>query len=409
MALKEGRSKARWNIFRDAEMEFQFMRSMAVMSEEGAEIGECLNVKINAKDGGMKRLSEAWSKTAFSVESDGIQQQESNNMRSAQSSYLRASNYYRSAMTCLSPRDKMHFENWKKTKECFEKAGALFENPFEHVQIPFENGYLPCYFLQPSNIEVERPTMIVVTGGEGTAMEMYFWCAREGLRRGYNIFLCELPGNISTLYVSPSLTLRADTEIPMNNVLNYLEKNRSVDNEKIAIIGYSAGGYFAARAAAFDKRIKALIPNSPLRDMYGMFTAVFPKMLLARRSSSFLEYIIQHFANESIKASIELVLWESGIDGFLDFVELTKQASLIDVEKDISCPTLALSGEGEGEAFLEQARLFFENISSTKKELKVFTKETGASAHCQIDNLTVARNTVYDWLDTLFQQDLSPV
>ena len=82
---------------------------------------------------------------------------------------------------------------------------------------------------------------------------------------------------------------------------------------------------------------------------------------------------------------------------------------MIDVEKDISCPTLALSGEGEGEVFLEQARLFFENISSTKKELKVFTKETGASAHCQIDNLTVARNTVYDWLDTLFQQDLSPV
>jgi len=49
MSLKEGRSKARWNIFHDAEMEFQFMRSLAVMSEGGAEIGECLNVKVNTK------------------------------------------------------------------------------------------------------------------------------------------------------------------------------------------------------------------------------------------------------------------------------------------------------------------------------------------------------------------------
>ncbi|MHB8065722.1 MAG: PRC-barrel domain-containing protein, partial [Ruminiclostridium sp.] len=94
MALKEGRSKARWNIFRDAEMEFQFMRSMAVMSEEGAEIGECLNVKMDAKDGNIEYLSKSWAKLAFSLKSDGVQQLEVNNVRSARSSYLRASNYY---------------------------------------------------------------------------------------------------------------------------------------------------------------------------------------------------------------------------------------------------------------------------------------------------------------------------
>lgn len=403
MALKEGRSKAKWNFFRDKEMEFQFMRSMAVISEGGAEIGECLKVKTEAKDGDTNSLSEAWSKLAFYVESDGVRQQESSNVCSACSSFLRASNYYRSAMTCLSPLNKMHFENWKKAKECFEKAGSLSKNPFEYIPIPFKEGYLPCYLLQPSDMENKRPTLIVVTGGEGTAMEMYFWCAGEGLRRGYNILLCELPGNISTLYLCPSLTLRPDTEAPMKNVLDYLETRDTIDSDRIAIIGYSAGGYFASRAAAFENRIKALIANSPLRDMHGMFTSVFPKVLLSPSSSSLLNYIIKHFVHNSTKTSVELVLWESGIERFSDFVELTKEASLIGIEKNITCPTLALSGEGEGNAFLEQAKLFFENISSIKKELKVFSVKDGASAHCQIDNLTIARNTFYDWLDTIFQ------
>ena len=299
-------------------------------------------------------------------------------------------------MTCLSPRDERHYANWKKAKTCFDTAGSLFE-------MPFENGFLPCYFLQPSKVTYRRPTLIVVTGGEGTAMEMYFWCAPEGLSREYNILLCELPGNITTRYESPAQTLRADMEIPMRSIIDNLETRATVDSGKIALIGYSAGGYFAARAAAFEKRIAALIPDSPLRDMYGMFTAVFHKMLLSPRSSSFVQFIIQHFTDRSTKASIDLLLWESGIDDFGKLFEMTKQANLIGIEQRIICPTLALSSEGEGAAFINQAKLFIKNISSTIKEQKIFSQKEGASAHCQINNLTVACNTVYDWLDTIFQ------
>ncbi|HEY5586834.1 MAG TPA: alpha/beta fold hydrolase [Ruminiclostridium sp.] len=286
-------------------------------------------------------------------------------------------------MTCLSPKDKMHYENWKKAKECFEK------------------GFLPCYFLQPTANKEKLPTLIVVTGGEGTAMEMYFWCAPEGLRRGYNVLLCELPGNISTVYLSSELTLRADTEVPMKQVMDYLYTRPEVDIEKIALIGYSAGGYFAARAAAYEKRIKALITDSPLRDIYIMFTAVFPKILLSRKTSSLLAFIIEHFTSKSDKVTIDLLLWESGIEVFADFIELVKQVNLEGIEKDIICPTLALASEGEGQTFLNQAKLFFDNISSTKKKMKIFTKKEGASAHCQIDNISLASKTIYDWLDEI--------
>ncbi|MCU9533706.1 alpha/beta hydrolase family protein [Streptococcus sp. CSL10205-OR2] len=402
MALKEGRSNARWNIFRDEEMEFQFMRTMATLTENGAEIGECLNVKKNTQDKDIDSLANAWTNTASFVEKVGDNQLEKNNIDSATKSYLRASNYYRSAMNCLSPKNKWHFENWKNAKACFEKAGALFDHPFEPIKIPFEKGFLPCYFLRPSHKKEKRPTLIVVTGGEGTAMEMYFWCAREGLRRNYNILLCEITGNISTIYENSSLTLREDTEVPIGRVLDFVETRETVDVNKIALIGYSAGGYFAARAAAFDHRIKALICNSALRDIHGMFTAVFPKILLSSKLSSFVDFSTQHFISKATKNSIELILWESGIEQFSELLELTKRATLIGIEDKITCPTLALSGEGEGELFLKQSETFFRNISSSIKTSKVFTEEEGASAHCQIDNLTLARSVIYDWLDSIF-------
>ena len=134
-----------------------------------------------------------------------------------------------------------------------------------------------------------------------------------------------------------------------------------------------------------------------------MFTAVFPKFLLNRHSFAIIEPLVQRFANESIKSTIELVLWESGINNFFDLVDLTKQASLVDLEKNISCPTFALCGEGEGKEFLKQANIFINNISSKTKKLRVFTLEEGAGAHCQIDNLTLAQNAIYDWLDSIFE------
>lgn len=75
MALKEGRSKSRWNFFKDPEMDFQFARTMAVMSEKGAEVGECFNVKRTMKKMGMKQLSEAWLQIASFVEAKGLDQE----------------------------------------------------------------------------------------------------------------------------------------------------------------------------------------------------------------------------------------------------------------------------------------------------------------------------------------------
>lgn len=83
-----------------------------------------------------------------------------------------------------------------------------------------------------------------------------------------------------------------------------------------------------------------------------------------------------------------------------------KKANLLGIEKNITCPTLALASEGEGETFINQARDFINNISSSVRQLKIFTYREGAGAHCQIDNITLMNHVVYDWLDIIFNHNL---
>ncbi len=55
------------------------------------------------------------------------------------------------------------------------------------------------------------------------------------------------------------LPLRYDSEVPIQHVINYLEQRDDVNAKRIGLMGVSLGGYFAARAAAFEPRIGAAI------------------------------------------------------------------------------------------------------------------------------------------------------
>lgn len=399
MALKQGRSNQRLNIFKNAEMDVQFMRTLSSMSSGGAETGECLTVAQLTTDGDIDSYAKAWHEVAQRVERQAELSFQNQHFKSAKVHYLRASNYYRSAMSCLSPKDIRHRENWSKSRECFEKAGQSFGTPFEKCDIPFEDKILPCYLLRPTSTNEKLPTLIVVTGGEGTTMEMYFWIGATGLERRYNIMLYEGPGNLSAYYLNKDFVFREDCETPISKVIDFLVSQSFVDPNKIALIGFSFGGYVVARSAVFEKRIKALIPNSPLRDIYKMFTAVFPKWVFATIPPQMFNFMIEYFMSKADLAPLEVALMVAGIDKPYEFIQQTKLLSLDGIEKNITCPTLALASEEEGKEFIDQAKQFYENIAAKDKKFHIFSVDDGAGAHCQINNFTLMNQVVYDWLD----------
>lgn len=56
----------------------------------------------------------------------------------------------------------------------FEQAAALSQPPIELIEIPFEKGSLPGYFLRSVAERTPRPTMVHVDGYDSNIQEMYF-------------------------------------------------------------------------------------------------------------------------------------------------------------------------------------------------------------------------------------------
>ena len=73
------------------------------------------------------------------------------------------------------------------------------------------------------------------------------------------------------------------------------------------------------------------------------------------------------------------------------------------MEAQITCPTLALAGEGDGAEFLGQAQEFFDLIASKTKRFRVFTAAEGAGAHCQADNPLLMNQELMAWLAEVFR------
>lgn len=118
---------------------------------------------------------------------------------------------------------------------------------------------------------------------------MYYWGGgAAAVRRGYNAFLWEGPGQVGTYALDRDLIYRPDWEVPTRYAVDYVLSRDDVDPRRLALSGHSMGGYFAPRAAAFEKRITAVIANSLLPDLKPMFEALFanPRRTANERSGT---------------------------------------------------------------------------------------------------------------------------
>src|SRR5579871_654744 len=141
-----------------------------------------------------------------------------------------------------------------KAVACRQAALPHLRPPGERVQIPYEGKTLPGILRKPAGDD--KPPVVVMAVGldstkeEGEAYEAPF------LARGMATLVFEGPGQGEAQY---DFAIRGDYEVPVRSVLDYIEARRDLDASRIGMWGVSLGGYYAPRAAAFDKRIRACI------------------------------------------------------------------------------------------------------------------------------------------------------
>ena len=142
----------------------------------------------------------------------------------------------------------------KKQIECRQLALPHLRPPGERVEIPYQGKTLAGILRKP--IGVEKPPVVIMAVGldstkeEGDAYEAPF------LARGVATLIFEGPGQGEAQY---DLPIRGDYEVPVRAVIDYVGTRKDLDAARVGMWGVSLGGYYAPRAAAFDKRIKACI------------------------------------------------------------------------------------------------------------------------------------------------------
>jgi dipeptidyl aminopeptidase/acylaminoacyl peptidase len=133
----------------------------------------------------------------------------------------------------------------------------------ERVAIPFEGKSLYGILRKPAGIA--RPPVMVMVCGLDSCKEETVAYEQPYLARGIATLVFDGPGQGEAEYEFP---IRGNYETPVKAVFDYMETRPDLDMSRIGLWGVSLGGYYAPRAAAFDKRVRACIALSGPFDLH---------------------------------------------------------------------------------------------------------------------------------------------
>jgi hypothetical protein len=306
----------------------------------------------------------------------------------------------------LDPRDPRKLPWYHRHRQCFRPAAQLFHPPIEPVSFPYEYGKtLPGYFMKTAASNERRPTLLIIGGGDTTSEELYFFGGgAAAILRGYNAFLWEGPGQFGAYALDPELTYRPDWEVPTRYAVDYVLSRPDVDPGRIALSGHSFGGYLAPRAAAFEKRLKAVIAYPYMLELkYAllMLEGLDPAKPYGRDLESQVDL------TEPIKRFTAIDFRQRmGASSLADMYDRLADFTLDGLETKIECPLLSVGAAGEGaslslvfyDALIHQS---FDKLTCPKTERTIQGYE-GGDLHCMMNNPSLKHQIEFDWLDDVF-------
>jgi len=391
--------------FRDDEFDYQLVRALGLACYGGSTVGECMAAAAAIVDGSPKSWSSEFGRLAERVEARGRESLAGGHLVSGRDHLLRASTYYRMAEyyaegTAMSPG-----EIGVRSERCFADAAAYLDPPVHRLEVPFDGSVLPGYLAtgreRPEGAGSRRPTLVVVGGFDSSAEELYFRLGAAGAERGWNVFAVDGPGQPGCMRADPPLTFRPDYEVPLRAVVDSLVARPDVDPDRVALAGQSFGAYFAARAAASDPRVGALVVAPAMVDMGRYMEAWVGSETFRMARDIRPEDVIgvpEDLMPRQMQWGIAAICHRFGVPSFHAWRSAIAEYRLGPRLSDIRCPVLALAGDREGDEPRAQFDAFADGAAGPVTAV-LFRAEDGASTHAQSDNLRLSAQVTYDWLD----------
>src|SRR6478672_3215589 len=352
----------------------------------GAEIGEInrIGLRLKSKVGDDKAWFREWSREAETVEREGRRLLAEGKNASAASYLLRAANYYHVGERFLIPKSEGLAE-YKRGVDCFRDAAKVMKRPrIEHVEVPYEGISLPAILVHAENVrEGDRsPAMIFFDGFDVTKEIQYFKGVPDLVARGIACLIVDGPGNGESVRLR-DLPLIAETEKYGTAAYEYLAARKEVDAKRIGVMAISLGGYYAPRAASLEPRYAACIAWGAQWDYYDTWKKRFD--------------LLDSGTVPSLSVPPEHLMWVFGVKTRAEAMKELEKFRLDGIVQKMKCPFLLLHGAGDEQIPLAIAEKCFAAVGSKDKTLKVFHREEGGFHHCQVDNVTIGTNFMWDW------------
>jgi dipeptidyl aminopeptidase/acylaminoacyl peptidase len=301
---------------------------------------------------------------------------------SAAASYLRACNYYQMAERFRTPKDEKALAAYRKGVECFHRHVKLTDVKIEIVEVPFEGGSLPGYFVHAKNAESKKTPCVVFFDGLDVTKEIQFVRGVPDLiKRGISVLVMDGPGTGEAIRFRGHY-LRHDYEVAGSACVDYLEKRDDVDAKKIGVVAISLGGYYAPRMASMEPRFAACIAWGAIWDYH----ATWKKRIDAKFRTS-------------LSVPGHHITWILGVGTLDEALKKLEPFRLDGVVQKMRCPFLIVHGAEDEQVPLADAQALYNASGSSDKTLRVFTAEEGGAQHCQRDYLTLVVGTMWDWFE----------
>jgi dienelactone hydrolase len=355
----------------DFDWSWHLIRPIAEGIYGGGEFNEIYRAAERMTLGDKESWYREWLRLAEDIDGRGAQAEAAGHRITGRDHYLRACNYYRWAEFFLLPEDPRRGHTYDRCVACFRAAGRAFTPPLEQVEVPYEGTTLPGYFYPAMNAGGKKaPGLLYVAGADVLKEELYFLGGRAAIERGMALLVVDMPGQGESLR-HRKLVSRHDYEVPVGAAIDYLQRRREVDGGRIALIGRSFGGYYAARAAAFDRRLRACAIFGALYDGVDLYDTYPP-----------------------IRNQLR---WLTGAKDLADARDKLKAFSLKGVVDKITCPLLIVHGEDDHLVPARHARRTYDE-ARTDKQLILYKPGEPGSIHCSYDGFPYTIPTLFDWL-----------
>lgn len=224
---------------------------------------------------------------------------------------------------------------------CYDRIIALSDGRIERVEIDWEGNHLSG-ILHLAQVDGPAPLVVFCPGMDMTKEAMPHPTDNVYTKRGMHVLAIDGPGqgisNLRKIRVTANNYEQAGSAF-----IDAMVARPDVDENKIAVSGFSMGSHWGTRIAALDDRVKALATAAAC---YGSKRPLF------------------QLASPRFK---QIFMYMAGIQDEDEFNQLAEEMGLLNEAEMIRCPSLQVIGEYDPLCYLEDAYEVYKRINGPKE------------------------------------------